>query len=238
MKYLLFTAVAVVLVVPAGCGRRANQGTALGPNGEKLMMQPLPKLKVKQGKEEEFSVAVSREKIKGPVQLTFSGLPPGASLVEKDTTIPEDKNDIILTIKVDKGAAPCPETPVTVKAKMAGLPEEATSTLRLEIAERLAHKEDDKEAFVKDMEGRLDKVKKQFEQNQEKLKDLKEDTKAKFQKQLGKLQQSYSNARKALDNLKATPLETWENKKAEVINGVTSVEKSAAQFQTDLDGAK
>src|SRR5262245_42111515 len=135
MKPTLLIIFSAVLVVPAGCGRRANQGTAQAPSGETLIFQPLPTLRLAQGEEKQFSVGLAREKVKGPVTLTISSPPEGASIVEKDTTIKDGENSIILTMKVAEDAPPCSEVPITIKATLGTL--ETTAQMRLTITPSL-----------------------------------------------------------------------------------------------------
>src|SRR5262249_49110057 len=108
---------AVLLALPTGCGRSANEGVAVGPGGEKLLVNVKEKLSLAQGEAKKFSVAVQREKIEGAVQIDYSNLPTGVSISsEKGTTIPEDKNDLILTLKVADDAPPTKEVAIKFTA--------------------------------------------------------------------------------------------------------------------------
>ncbi len=221
-----------VFLMP-GCAHQANQGVVQNTAGEGLKFQAAPKLKLAQGEKKEFSLGVTRDKLTGPVQLSFSSPPQGVSIVEKDTTIPADKNDIILTLKVAEDAPPIPETPINITATLGDL--KTSSKLLLEITPSLKNKETQKEAFVKETGARLDAIKKQLDDDRTKLKDLKDDTKAKFEKQLAQLDQSWVTVKKSYDDLVASPLETWEAKKNQVANAVSSLEQTAGKFQTSLD---
>jgi hypothetical protein len=235
MKHLLYTVMAAVLLLPAGCSRRANEGVAEGPNGEKLMVNPVDKLKLSQGETKKFSVGVQRVKIDGPVRLSFSGLPAGAHIVEQDTVVPEGKNDLILTMKVDDNAPPTKEVAIKVTAATGQL--QTTRDLRLEIVPALDKEEKDKEAFKEEMDNRLNAVKKKLDEATDLLKKLNDNQRAQFQKDLSHLTSALGTARDKFNSMATSSLETWRSKQHDVTNAVTNVENAEKKLRASLDKA-
>jgi hypothetical protein len=59
---------------------------------------------IKQNGTAEVEISVSRENFKGPVELAFSDLPAGVTVVSTDLTIPADKDSLKVSLKADADA--------------------------------------------------------------------------------------------------------------------------------------
>ncbi len=61
-------------------------------------------LDLRQGETKPLTVKIERDTFKGPVALTFAGVPDGVKLLE--TTIPADQGEAAINVRVDAGAVP------------------------------------------------------------------------------------------------------------------------------------
>jgi len=102
MKKLLIPAVAVVL----------GLGIATQAADTELSVTAPRSVSVTQGKNQTFTVSISRKGFTDPVKLTFnvSGTK-GVKVVETDTTVPKDKTRATFTLQADADA------PVTSKGE-------------------------------------------------------------------------------------------------------------------------
>jgi gas vesicle protein len=221
----------------AGCGQRGSEGVATGPEGAVLRVKVPDKLVVTQGEEKEFSVAVQRDKIDGPVNIEFVNLPAGVDIAQKDRTIPADKTESFLTLRVTDKAEPAKEIQVKVEGKTPALQSPAIATLKMEIVESLKSKAARKEEFVKNTQKRLDDIKKMLDDAQMLAKDVKPDDRSDLLKQIGKRVEDLDHANKKFDELKRTPSENWERLVPEVNNWVATAEKNVQKVHIAVKSA-
>src|SRR5882762_4664471 len=87
-----------LLVCSTGCPSREKK-TVEGEGGKKLSVKAPADTSVKQGDTATITVDITREKFNDPVELKFTGLPDGVSIMENDTTISKDATSAKLTLK-------------------------------------------------------------------------------------------------------------------------------------------
>jgi hypothetical protein len=115
---------AALLVGATGCPR--DKKTVEGEAGKKLSVKAPADTSIKQGETATINVDVTREKFNDPVELKFTGLPDGVTIMENDLTISKDATSAKLTLKVAGDAKPVDGQKVTVTATGGGIHPEAT----------------------------------------------------------------------------------------------------------------
>src|SRR5579859_4547898 len=93
MKWFSFVATgllaAAFLVGGTGCLNKEKK-SAVGEGGKKLSVNSPGDTSVKPGETATINVDITREKFNDPVELRFTGLPDGVSIMENDLTISKD----------------------------------------------------------------------------------------------------------------------------------------------------
>jgi uncharacterized membrane protein len=107
-----------------GCGRETK--TTEGVGGKKLTVKGPSHTSIKAGDTATINIDVTREKFNDPVELKFTGLPDGVSIMESDRTISKDVTSAKLTLKTTPDAKPIDDHPVTVTASGGGMTEDVT----------------------------------------------------------------------------------------------------------------
>jgi hypothetical protein len=87
----------------------------------KLTLKTPSDVSLKQGDSAPVTIHIARDKFNDPVQLKFTGLPEGVSILENDTTISQDAHSAKLTLKATNGAKVVDDQPVMVFATGGGL---------------------------------------------------------------------------------------------------------------------
>jgi hypothetical protein len=132
MKCLSFVATGLVaiglLTFLAGCPNK-DQKTVEGPGGQKMTVTAPANTSIKEGETTSITVAVAREKFNDPVELKFSNLPAGVSIMENDLTIGKDNKEAKLTLKAAPDAKLVDDQPVTVTASSGTLKQDVTFKL-------------------------------------------------------------------------------------------------------------
>jgi uncharacterized membrane protein len=93
---------------------------------KKLSLKAPADTSVKQDETAEINVAITRDKFNDPVELKFTGLPEGVSVMENDLTLSKDATKSKLTLKATADAKPVDDHKVTVTATGGGMTQEAT----------------------------------------------------------------------------------------------------------------
>jgi uncharacterized membrane protein len=110
----------------AGCPNPRQQTTAEGGEGKKLTLKAPADTSVKPGETATINVDIARTKFSDPVELKFTGLPEGVSIVESDMTLAKDVTSAKLTLKAAADAKAVDDHKVTVTASGGGMKPEAT----------------------------------------------------------------------------------------------------------------
>jgi hypothetical protein len=114
-----------LLVGGTGCPK-GEKKTAEGEGGKKLSVKGPADANVKPGETTTILIDITREKFNDPVELKFTGLPDGVSIMENDMTISKDASTAKLTLKAVADAKPVDDQKVTVTASGGGMKPEAT----------------------------------------------------------------------------------------------------------------
>lgn len=93
---------------------------------KKLTLKAPANTSIKQGETATINVDITRDKFNDPVDLKFTGLPEGVSVMENDLTITKDATSAKLTLKAAAGAKVIDDQNVTVTASGGGMRQEAT----------------------------------------------------------------------------------------------------------------
>ena len=93
---------------------------------KKLTLKAPANTSVKQGETATINVDITRDKFNDPVELKFTGLPEGVSVMENDLTITKDATSAKLTLRAAAGAKAIDDHNVTVTASGGGMKQEAT----------------------------------------------------------------------------------------------------------------
>ena len=93
---------------------------------KKLTLKAPANTSVKQGETATINVDITRDKFNDPVDLKFTGLPEGVSVMENDNTISKDATSAKLTLKAAAEAKVVDDHSVTVTASGGGMRQEAT----------------------------------------------------------------------------------------------------------------
>lgn len=93
---------------------------------KKLTLKAPANTSIKQGETATINVDITRDKFNDPVELKFTGLPDGVSVMENDLTITKDATSAKLTLKAAAGAKAIDDHSVTVTASGGGVNQEAT----------------------------------------------------------------------------------------------------------------
>ncbi len=128
MKWFSFVAtglLAVALLV-CGAGCSSEKKTGEGEGGKKLTVKAPADTSIKPGETATINIDITREKFNDPVELKFTGLPVGVSIMENDLTISKDVSSAKLTLKAGADAKPAADHKVTVTASGGGMKPEAT----------------------------------------------------------------------------------------------------------------
>src|SRR5579859_7312562 len=129
MKWFSFVATgllaAAFLVGGTGCLNKEKK-SAVGEGGKKLSVNSPGDTSVKQGETATINVDITREKFNDPVELKFTGLPDGVSVMENDRTISKDATSAKLTLKATPDAKVVDEQKVTVTASGGGMTQDVT----------------------------------------------------------------------------------------------------------------
>jgi uncharacterized membrane protein len=130
MKWFSFAVTGLLTVAllggGVGCTNKGEKKSAEGEGGKKLSVKGPGDTSVKPGETTTIHVDVTREKFNDPVELKFTGLPDGVSIMENDLTISKDVSTAKLTLKADTDAKPVDDHKVTVTASGGGMKPEAT----------------------------------------------------------------------------------------------------------------
>jgi uncharacterized membrane protein len=117
---------AAALLGVAGCPNPNRQQTTAEGGDKKLMLKAPADTSVKPGETATINVDIARTKFSDPVELKFTGLPEGVSIVESDMTLAKDVTSAKLTLKAAADAKAVDDHKVTVTASGGGLKPEAT----------------------------------------------------------------------------------------------------------------
>ncbi|OWK39804.1 NHL repeat protein [Fimbriiglobus ruber] len=93
---------------------------------KKLTLKAPYDTSIKQNETATINVEVAREKFNAPVELKFTDLPEGVSIMEKDLSISKDATSAKLTLKATPNAKAIDDHKVTVTASGGGMTQEAT----------------------------------------------------------------------------------------------------------------
>jgi hypothetical protein len=110
-----------------GCGNTTTtSGTTISTRtGEtvtkKLSVTAAKEQTISRGSTDKVTVSVNRDNFNDPVVISFTGLPAGVEVVEKDMTIASSASSITLTLKASAEAA-LGEHNVTINAEAGNLP--------------------------------------------------------------------------------------------------------------------
>jgi hypothetical protein len=129
MKWFSFVATGLLTVALLVDGTGCNKGvktTTEGEGGKKLSVKAPGNTSVKPGETATINVDITREKFNDPVELKFTGLPEGVSIMENDLTISKDVSSAKLTLKATADAKPVDDQKVTVTASGGGMQLDAT----------------------------------------------------------------------------------------------------------------
>jgi len=132
MKGLSFVVACLLTAALLGGGAGCNKGdkkTAEGEAGKKLSVKAPGDTSVQQGETASIHVQIIREKFNDPVELKFTGLPEGVTIMENDLTISKDAASAKLTLKAAGDAKAVDDHKVTVTASGGGMKPEATFKL-------------------------------------------------------------------------------------------------------------
>jgi uncharacterized membrane protein len=100
-----------------------KQGT---DTAKKLTLKAPVDTSVTQGETGTINVDITRDKFNDPVQLKFTGLPEGVSIMENDLTISKDATSAKFTLKASADAKLVDDHTVAVTASGGGMTQEAT----------------------------------------------------------------------------------------------------------------
>ncbi len=128
MTRFAFVATGLLTVALLVCGTGCPRGTTTGEGegGKKLTLKPPADTSIKPNETATINVGITREKFNDPVQLKFTGLPEGVTIMEDDLSISKDVNSAKLTLKAAANAKPVADHKVTVMAVGGGMKPEAT----------------------------------------------------------------------------------------------------------------
>ncbi|HYV36707.1 MAG TPA: hypothetical protein VE988_13455 [Gemmataceae bacterium] len=123
MKWSTFvvTAALTVGLLAGAVGCKENAVTVVGDGGKKLTVKPVGAASLKPGETTSINIEIVRDKFNDPVELKFSGLPDGITVVESDTTISKDASSAKLTLKASADAKPVDDHKVTLAASGGGM---------------------------------------------------------------------------------------------------------------------
>jgi uncharacterized membrane protein len=120
------TSLLTVALLLCGTGCSREKKTTEGEGGKKLSVKGPSDTSIKQGETATINVDITREKFNDPVELKFSGLPDGVSVMENDRTISKDATSAKLTLKATPDAKPVDDHKVTVTASGGGMTQDVT----------------------------------------------------------------------------------------------------------------
>lgn len=93
---------------------------------KKLTLKSPGDTNINQGETAAISVDINRERFNDPVELKFTGLPEGVTVMEADRTISKDASNAKLTLKATPEAKLVADQKVTVTASGGGVTQETT----------------------------------------------------------------------------------------------------------------
>jgi hypothetical protein len=104
---------ALVLLAAPGCERTTVETSG----GGKLTLKKPADQTLTRGTTNDVRVDIDRNNIAGPVEVEVDRLPKGVHVATDDTSIPQDKESVTLTLHADPNADLVTNHRVTVKAK-------------------------------------------------------------------------------------------------------------------------
>ncbi len=114
---------ALAIIVPVGCNSAGSGTTAPSTNPDKptairtLKVKSPAEKSIKQNGTADVEISVERKNFKGPVELAFHDLPAGVTVASDNTTIPEDKDSLKVSLKASADAKVEKDQKVHVMAK-------------------------------------------------------------------------------------------------------------------------
>ena len=102
------------------------RSTEESKGGKKLTLKGPADASLKPGETVTINVDITRDKFNDPVELKFTGLPEGVTMVENDRTISKDASSSKLTLQAAADAKAVDDHKVTVTASGGGMTQEAT----------------------------------------------------------------------------------------------------------------
>ncbi|HET6575514.1 MAG TPA: hypothetical protein VFG68_18065 [Fimbriiglobus sp.] len=144
MTRLTSAIAACALAAGVGC----NTGTSTAPPTSRSTNQSVDDAKRKltvtvgesqtitQDTTDEITVRIDRDNFKAPVEIGFTDLPKGVSVVTKEMTIPADKDSLTVTLKAGPDAPPVTDHAVKISANVknqAGFNEQKPTQFKLTV---------------------------------------------------------------------------------------------------------
>lgn len=115
-RLLKILPVILVVAVVAAC----STSKVSGPDGASLTLVRPSNQTLEPGETNKISIAVMRSNFDGAVPISFSGLPSGIRVVERDLSIPADDSIRTFTFYADPSVAPVVDQIVRVRAEGPG----------------------------------------------------------------------------------------------------------------------
>jgi hypothetical protein len=111
-----------ILVIATGCKPSATAtGSSTDPADtskvRKLNVTAPKDVSIKQNGADEFTISITRENFKGPVEIEFKNLPSGVSVTTQDLTIPAGKDSIKVALNAKPDATVADNNKVKIAAK-------------------------------------------------------------------------------------------------------------------------
>jgi hypothetical protein len=125
MKKLILTLALTAAVI--GCNKSTTTTTGINtrtgePVTKSLSVMAKDAQTIARGATDKVTVTINRDNFNDPVTVSFSGLPTGVTVAEKELVIPAGSKMATATLTADKEAAVGDHT-VTITAKATGIPD-------------------------------------------------------------------------------------------------------------------
>jgi len=120
-RVVISTLFACAMVVgTVGCPNKEKSTAPTTKEGNTFVLTKPSDQTIKKGDTDKIKISVDRKGINAPLDVTFSDLPKGVSLVEKEAKIAADQNSAEFTLKADADAPAVVNHQSTVSVKGGG----------------------------------------------------------------------------------------------------------------------